>query len=56
MDVESIEKAIASWELQRDELANKFRGVRPGYVSADLALMNERISLYKAKLAEMLKE
>lgn len=50
---DDIKDCIASWQRQRDELSAKFQGVRPSHISADLAMLEERISRYKAKLAEM---
>ena len=51
---DEIKDCIASWQRQRDELSAKFsHGVRPSYVSTDLAVLGERISRYRAMLAEM---
>lgn len=52
-DINDIKDCIASWRLQRDELSARFQGARPSYVSADLAILEERIMRYKAKLADM---
>ena len=53
-EINDIKDCIASWRRQRDELSAKFsQGVRPSYVSCDLAVLGERIDRYKAKLAEM---
>lgn len=52
-EINDIKDCIASWQRQRDELSAKFQGVRPSYVSTDLAILEERIMRYKAKLAEM---
>ena len=50
---EEIKVCIASWQLQRNEMEIRYQGVRPSYVSTDLAILEERIERYKAKLAEM---
>lgn len=52
-EINDIKDCIASWQRQRDELSAKFQGVRPSYVSTDLAILEERIMRYKAKLVEM---
>jgi hypothetical protein len=53
MTKDDIKDCIASWLRQRDELELRYQGVRPSYVSTDLAILEERIERYKAKLAEM---
>ena len=53
MTKDDIKDCIGSWRRQRDELSAKYQGVRPSYVSTDLAILEERIERYKAKLAEM---
>jgi hypothetical protein len=50
---EEIKDCIASWRRQRDDMEVRYQGVRPSYVSTDLAILEERIERYKAKLAEM---
>ena len=52
-EIHDIKDCIASWQRQRDELEMRYQGVRPSYVSTDLAVLEERIERYKAKLAEM---
>jgi len=52
-DISTIKDCIASWMRQRDGLELRYQGVRPSYVSTDLAILEERIERYKAKLAEM---
>ena len=52
-DISTIKDCIASWMRQRDEMERRFSGVRPSYVSTDLAVLEERISRYRAMLAEM---
>ena len=52
-DISTIKDCIASWRRQRDAMELRFSGVRPSYVSTDLAILEERIERYKAKLAEM---
>ena len=51
--ISDIKDCIASWRRQRDEMERRYSGVRPSYVSTDLAILEERIERYKAKLAEM---
>ena len=51
--IADLKRCIASWQKQYDQLAENFSGVRPSYVSTDLAMMWIRIEEYKAKLAEM---
>ena len=53
MTKDDIRHCIASWLRQRDELEFLYQGVRPSYVSTDLAVLEERIERYVAKLAEM---
>jgi len=52
-EINTIKDCIASWQLQRDEMEMRHQGVRPSYVSTDLAMLEERIERYKAKLTEM---
>ena len=52
-EINDIKDCIASWRRQRDEMEMRFSGVRPSYVSCDLAILGERIEHFKAKLAEM---
>ena len=52
-EINDIKDCIASWRRQRDEMEMCYQGVRPSYVSTDLAILEERIERYKAKLAEM---
>ena len=52
-EINDIKDCIASWRRQRDELEMRYQGVRPSFVSCDLAGLGERIERYKAKLAEM---
>ena len=52
-EINDIKDCIASWMRQRDEMEMRYQGVRPSYVSCDLAVLEERIERYKAKLAEM---
>ena len=51
-EINTIKDCIASWRRQRDEM-EMHQGVRRSYMSCDLALLEERIERYKAKLAEM---
>ena len=50
---EELKDCIASLRKARDDLELRYQGVRPSYVSTDLAVLEERIERYKAKLAEM---
>jgi len=52
-EINDIKDCIASWLRQRDGMEMRYSGVRPSFVSTDLAILEERISRYKAKLAEM---
>lgn len=52
-EINDLKDAIASWRKQRDELSAKYQGVRPSYVSADLAMLGERISRYVARVKEL---
>lgn len=52
-DINTIKDCIASWRKERDELELRHQGVRSSSVSCDLAILEERIERYKAKLAEM---
>ena len=52
-EISDIKDCIASWMRQRDAMELRYQGVRPSYVSTDLAILEERISRYRAKLAEM---
>lgn len=53
MTKDDIKDCIASWQRQRDEMEMRYQGVRPSFVSCDLAVLEERIQRFKAKLAEM---
>ena len=52
-EINTIKDCIASWRKQGDELELRYQGVRPSYVSTDLAILEERIERYKAKLTEI---
>jgi CCR4-NOT transcriptional regulation complex NOT5 subunit len=52
-EINDIKDCIASWRRQHDEMEMRYQGVRPSYVSTDLAILEERIERYRAKLAEM---
>ena len=52
-EINDIKDCIASWQRQRDDMEMRYSGVRPSYISTDLAILEERIERYKAKLAEM---
>jgi hypothetical protein len=52
-EINDIKDCIASWMRQRDDMERRFSGVRPSYISTDLAILEERISRYRAILAAM---
>ena len=52
-EINDLKDAIASWRKQREDLSAKYQGVRPSYVSTDLAILEERIQRYVAKVKEM---
>ena len=53
MTPHEIKDCIAAWREERDNIAREFSGVRPSYVSTDLAILEERIERYKKMLEEM---
>ncbi len=48
-----LKDAVASWRKQRDELEARHQGVRPSYVSTDLAILEECIQRYVAQIKEI---
>ena len=52
-DINTIKDCIASWMRQRDEMVMRYQNALPSHVRAHLDVLEERIELYKAKLAEM---
>lgn len=50
---DEIKDCLAMWQKERDNIAMKFQGVRPSYVSTVLAIMEERINRYTAQLKEL---
>ena len=49
--ISDLRKFIKSTRRQRDGLAARYgSGVRPSYVSADLAILDDRIERYEAKI------
>lgn len=52
-EISDIKDCIASLRRQRDDMERRYSGVRPSYVSTDLAILGERIDRFVAKLAEM---
>ena len=50
---EELKDCIASWRKERDDLELRHQGVRPSYVSTDLAILEERIQRYVAQVKEM---
>ena len=53
MTPHEIKDCIAAWREERDNIAREFSGVRPSYLSTDLAILEERIERYKRMLEEM---
>jgi hypothetical protein len=53
MTKDDLKDCIASWRRQRDDLELRYQGVRPSYVSTDLAILGERIDRFVAKVKEM---
>jgi|GEM_PF-4939815 len=49
---DEIKDCIAAWSAERSNIAIKYQGVRPSWVSTDLAILEERIARYKAMLEE----
>lgn len=56
MTTDEIKDCIAAWTKERDNIERKFQGVRPSYVSTDLAIVEERIERYKWMLEEKINE
>ena len=52
-ELSDLKDCIASWRRQRDDLELRYQGVRPSYVSCDLAVLEERIDRFVAKVKEM---
>ena len=52
-EINDLKDCIASWRKQRDEMELRYQGVRPSYVSTDLAILEERIERYKKQLKAM---
>tara|TARA_R110000822_G_scaffold10148_14_gene38660 strand:+ start:601 stop:801 length:201 start_codon:yes stop_codon:yes gene_type:complete len=49
--ISDLKKFIKSTRRQRAGLADRYgSGVRPSYVSTDLAILDERIERYEAKI------
>lgn len=46
-----IKDSIADYRKQRSDLVTKYRGVRPSWVSTDVAILSDRID----QLVEMLR-
>lgn len=52
--ISDLRKFIKSTRRQRDGLAERYgSGVRPSYVSADLAILDDRIEKYGAKIKDL---
>ena len=52
MTTDEIKDCIARFRAEADNIERKFSGVRPSYVSTDLAILEERIERYKRMLEE----
>lgn len=50
MTKDDMKDYLVSLEKQYDDLDKEFQGVRPSYISTDLALLWERIERYKAMI------
>lgn len=50
MTLETRKEILANLIKEREELAAKYRGVRPSWVSTDLALLNARIDIHRAEV------
>lgn len=49
--INDLRKFIKSTRRQRDNLSERYGlGVRPSYVSTDLAILDDRIERYEAKI------
>ena len=49
--ISDLRKFIKSTRRQRDNLSERYGlGVRPSYVSTDLAILDDRIERYEAKI------
>ena len=49
--ISDLRKFIKSTRRQRDSLSERYgSGVRPSYVSTDLAILDSRIERYEAKI------
>ena len=52
--ISDLRKFIKSTRRQRDGLAERYGfGVRPSYVSSDLAILDSRIERYEAKIKRL---
>jgi hypothetical protein len=52
-EINDLKDCITSWRKQRDALELRYQGVRPSYVSTDLAILEERIQRYVAQVKEI---
>lgn len=49
--ISDLREFVESTRRQRDDLAERYGfGVRPSYVSSDLAILNSRIERYEAEI------
>ena len=53
MTTEELKDYIARLRKERGELLRKYQGVRPSWVSTDVAILGERIDRFVAKVKEM---
>lgn len=53
MTSDELKDYIARLEAEFSNVATKYRGVRPSWVSTDLALLRDRIDRYKRMLSEL---
>ena len=52
--ISDLRKFIKSTRRQRDSLSERYGlGVRPSYVSTDLAILDDRIERYEAKIKRL---
>ena len=51
--INQLKDCIASLRKERDDLELRYSGVRPSYVSTELAILEERIQRYVAQVKEI---
>ena len=52
-EINDLKDCIASWRKERDDLELRYQGVRSSSVSCDLAILEERIQRYVARVKEL---